>query len=201
MVSDLILLITDMGNDIAKVKYSFPSALPAHLSAELELTEFLFPADGFCLNEEYLVSAKAISDIISRQRKMYLLSERSRSRLELLNKVYNALCFEKVRLYKLKIIRLKKCDLMLSASKRIADLIRSSTFEELTSEDFHVMKRYLMAFIPDTSELMDYPGFYMEKIRPVFDLLNILIEIAPAENEKKYISNIYRLFYGGSKNF
>lgn len=197
MVSQLILLITDEDNDIATVKYTFPSVIPAQLYAKIDLTEFLFPEGAGCRSAEYLRSAKAIYDIIARQGKKHLLSDSSLKRLELLNKVYNGICYEKLRLCRQKISRLDKCNRMLSASQKITGFIKKSSFEDLTSEDFYIMKRYLMSFIPDTSELMDYPEFCMLKIRPVFDLLKLLIDIAPAENEKNYISKIYRLFYGG----
>lgn len=196
MVTELILLIKDEGNEIVTVKYALSSVIPAKQLAKLELTDFLFPEEE-CHSAEYLKAAKAIYNIIARSKKLYLLSERSYKRLELLNKVYNAICYEKMRLYKQKISRLDKCNRMLSASQKIVGFMKKSSFEDLSSEDFYIMKRYLMSVIPDTSELMEYPEFCMVKIRPVFDLLKLLIDIAPAEKDKSYITKIYRLFYGG----
>lgn len=84
---------------------------------------------------------------------------------------------------------------MIAAAYRIASIIKKSTFEALTADDFSVMKRYLFNRIPPKAELLDFPPELLEKIKPFFELLRLLIIFSPAEGEKQYIDSLIKLLY------
>ena len=61
MASELTLIITEDGEEITRIRYSFGAVCPTHGSARLELTEFLEQEQLCRGNPEYLAGASALS--------------------------------------------------------------------------------------------------------------------------------------------
>lgn len=195
MASELTLIITEDGEEITRIRYSFGAVCPTHGSARLELTEFLEQEQLCRGNPEYLAGASALSEILKRTGKTNELNDSTQERLKILNAVYKALKYEYDKNRRKKIIRAKQCESMIAAAYRIASIIKKSTFEALTADDFSVMKRYLFNRIPPKAELLDFPPELLEKIKPFFELLRLLIIFSPAEGEKQYIDSLIKLLY------
>lgn len=195
MLSELMLIITENENEIIQVKYELDSVCPYHSTARLELTELLSGYEKNRGNIQYLSCAAAVFEILCRGGKLHCISPENGALLEKIFKLYSALSYETQRQEKALRAVEEQCTNMLRAAERIAGIIRNHTFETLTARDLDAMKSYLKKHIPPISELMSYPPDIMNELRPVFDLMRLLVGFSPTDSDRKYIDNIYRTFY------
>ncbi|MGN0695815.1 MAG: hypothetical protein ACI4J5_03500 [Oscillospiraceae bacterium] len=195
MLSELTLIITENENEIIQVKYELDSVCPYHGSTRLDVAELLSGYEKNRGNMQYLSCAAAVFEMLCRGGKLHCISAENAAQLEKIFKLYSALSYETRRQEKALRAVGEQCSDMLRAAERIAGIIRSHTFETLTARDLDAMKSYLKKHIPAVSELMSYPPDIMDELRPVFDLMRMLVDFSPTDADRKYIDNIFRTFY------
>ena len=201
MRSDAVLTVTEDGEPIISVKYTRAPALPLRCSAVLELTDFLEISEdpkmiAAVKKDDYLYTADCLFSLIEKYNASDKLGSFTYDRLRMLSKVYRGMRYEYFRSKRAEYLRLKQCSAMLSAAFRISSIIKKRSFENLTAGDCAVMKRYLISIMPDKCDMADYPEEMLEKLRPFFVLLRMLVEIAPAQGEKAMIEETVHYIYG-----
>ncbi|MDD7428967.1 MAG: hypothetical protein SOU50_04645 [Oscillospiraceae bacterium] len=195
MLSELTLIITENTNEIIQVKYALDSVCPYHGTTRLDIAELLSGYEDNRGNMQYLGCAAAVFEILCRGGKLHCISSENGALLEKIFKLYSALSYESHKQEKQMRLLEEQCTDMLRAANRIAGIIRNHTFETLTAKDLNAMKSYIKKNIPPVSELMGYPPDIMDELRPVFDLMRLLVDFSPTDPDRKYIENIFRTFY------
>ena len=196
MTSELTIIITDGGESIVRLKYGFASVCPVRGALKLELEDFLALKDKMRGNRDYLNAAHILFIVLNRSEITEKMSEETYRDLHMLYMVYNGLQNEHYRLKRQRLLRERQCDYMLISAYRIVDILKKSSFIMLDSSDYRTMKKYLLSHMPDKSELKEYPQELLNKIRPFFALLKILIELSPEDEDKLFIEYIMHNIYG-----
>ncbi|MGN1415734.1 MAG: hypothetical protein ACI4XF_02755 [Oscillospiraceae bacterium] len=195
MLSELTLIITENENEIIQVKYALDSVCPYHGITRLDIAELLSGYEDNKSNMQYLSCTAAVFEILCRGGKLHCISSENSALLEKIFKLYSAISYENQRHEKHMQLLEEQCTDMLRAAERIAGIIRTHTFETLTARDLDAMKSYLKKHIPAVSELMSYPPELMNELRPVFDLMRLLVDFSPTDTDRKYIDYIFKTFY------
>ena len=196
MTSELTILITDGGESIVRLKYGFASVCPVCGTLKLELEDFLALKDKLRGNRDYLNVAHILFILLNRSDIADKMSEETYRELHMLYIVYNGLQNEHYRLKRQQLLRERQSDYMLISAYRIVDILKKSSFIMLDSSDYRTMKKYLLSHMPDKSELKEFPQELLNKIRPFFALLKILIELSPEDDDKMFIEYIMHNIYG-----
>ncbi len=196
MTSELTILVTDGGESIVRLKYGFASVCPVRGTLKLELEDFLALKDKLRGNRDYLNIAHLLFALLNRSEIADKMSDDTYRELHMLYMVYKGLQNEHYRLKRQQLLRERQSDYMLISAYRIVDILKKSSFIMLDSSDYRTMKKYLLSHMPDKSELKEYPQELLNKIRPFFALLKILIELSPEDDDKLFIEYIMHNIYG-----
>ncbi len=190
MTAEILLIINENGREITRVKYYMSSACPIKGNAVIEISELLGEFENESSNINYLKSVGMVFDIIVRNKKTDMLSDISLCRFEFAMKIIKAHKLEYLRRKRKRIKEENQSEIMINAAKRIISIIEKNNLEQLSVEDISVMKRYLYNVTPPFEELKAFPDDLKQLIRPAFEVMKILIELSPAESDKKYLKEI-----------